>query len=178
MTRMAKGVPYRKYRPNLTEYKGHYKEWWEFSYKAVLENDVRRKRRNWDWNEIKRHRDLCKEYAKLYQTKLQSKKVPREVEARILECEKQLDAFNIIIIRQRVELEVTRFEKLHEKEKSSWFGGWWGGKRAEETKPLSEAAAIGKISKIVHVDVGKDGSVHVFRVYVSKFVFKVLAMQK
>lgn len=144
LSRMAKGAPFRKYRPNLNEYKGHAKEWWQFAYKCVLEHEVRRNRRNWDWNHIRRHRQMCKEYGKVYQTKLQSKKLPVEVQTRLTELEKELDAFNIIIIRQRVELEVARTGTTPEKERS-WFSGWWGGKpKEEESKDATDAAAIGK----------------------------------
>lgn len=143
LSRMARAAPFRKYRPNLQEYKGHAKEWWQFAYKCVLEHEVRRKRNNWDWNHISKHRRMCKEYGNLYQTKLQSKKLSPDVQARLIELEKELDAFNIILIRQRIELEVARVGTAPEKEKS-WFGGWWGGKQQEESKGVSDTAAIGK----------------------------------
>lgn len=75
MDRMSKGIPFRKYRPALTEYRGHYREWWRFAYNCILEHDVKRNRRNWDWNHISAHRSLCKDYGKHYQNKLQTKKV-------------------------------------------------------------------------------------------------------
>lgn len=51
-------------------------------------------------------------------------------------CEKyeeKLDLFNLLLIRQRVELEVEKCGKLQQAQqqtlqKSSWFGGWWGSK--------------------------------------------------
>lgn len=139
MSRMSNAAKYRKYRPNLTEYKGHAKEWWNFAYTCVLEEEVRRNRRNWDWNHISKHRQMCKEYAKVYQQKLQNKKLAAPVETRVNELEKALDAFNIIIIRQRVELEVQR---KPQEEAKSWLRGWWGSKPTEQ-KQLSDTAAIG-----------------------------------
>lgn len=72
MDRMSKGIPYRKYRPNVSSYSGHYREWWQFAYNCVLEGEVRRRRRNWDWLHILNHRTMCKEYGNLYQKKLQN----------------------------------------------------------------------------------------------------------
>ncbi|XP_076294775.1 vacuolar protein sorting 13C isoform X2 [Lasioglossum baleicum] len=139
-----KKAPYRKYRPNLTSYRGHYKEWWHFAYECILEETVRRNRRNWDWNHMKQHRDLCREYANVYQTKLTAKKVAQEIENRLTECEKKLDIFNLVIIRHQIEMEV---ERLAEKEKSlkakrGWFGFLWSTAQTEETEDLNSAAAI------------------------------------
>ncbi|XP_076225482.1 vacuolar protein sorting 13C isoform X3 [Nomia melanderi] len=139
-----KSAPYRKYRPNFTSYRGHYKEWWHFAYTCILEETVRRNRKNWDWNHMKQHRDLCREYAEVYQTKLTTKKVVQEIEDRLTKCEMNLDIFNLVIIRQQIEMEV---ERLAEKEKNlkakrGWFGFLWSGSQAEETQDLNSAAAI------------------------------------
>ncbi|XP_043520214.1 vacuolar protein sorting-associated protein 13 isoform X3 [Frieseomelitta varia] len=141
-----KAAPYRKYRPNLTSYRGHYKEWWRFAYTCVLEETVRRQRRNWDWNHMKEHRDICRTYADAYQTKLTTKKVVHEIEHVLTDCEKRLDIFNLVIIRQKIEMEV---ERLAEKErnlkaKRGWFGFLWSSTQAEETQELNSAAAIMK----------------------------------
>lgn len=145
MSRLAKGAEFRQYRPDLQEYKGHAKEWWHFAYKCVLESEVRRRRKNWDWNHIRWFRQLCKEYGNLYQTKLQSRKVPTEVQKRLTELEKELDTFNIIIIRQRVELEVARPPAADKPAKGGWFSGWFGSKPAEDSKgDGSGPVAIGK----------------------------------
>ncbi|XP_011874480.1 PREDICTED: vacuolar protein sorting-associated protein 13C isoform X2 [Vollenhovia emeryi] len=139
-----KAAPYRKYRPNLTSYRGHYKEWWHFAYTCVLEETVRRCRRNWDWNHMKQHRDTCRAYAEAYQTKLTTKKLAKEIDERLTDCETTLDIFNLVIIRQQIEMEV---ERLAEREKSlkakrGWFGFLWTSSQAEETKDLNSAAAI------------------------------------
>ncbi|XP_076183155.1 vacuolar protein sorting 13C isoform X2 [Ptiloglossa arizonensis] len=139
-----RAAPYRKYRPNLTSYRGHYKEWWHFAYICVLEETVRRNHRNWDWNHMKQHRDFCRKYASIYQTKLTSKKVSQEIEDCLTDCEKKLDIFNLVIIRQQIEMEV---ERLAEKEKNlkakrGWFGFLWSGSQAEEAQDLNSAAAI------------------------------------
>ncbi|XP_023247319.1 vacuolar protein sorting-associated protein 13 [Copidosoma floridanum] len=139
-------APYRKYRPNLTSYRGHYKEWWHFAYTCILEEQVRRARRNWDWNHMKKHRTSCKEYAKVYQKKLTCKRPTAEIEQQLTEHEYTLDIFNLIIIRQQIEMEV---EKLAEKEKElrakrGWFGWVWGSPQQEETQELNTAAAIMK----------------------------------
>nr|XP_012230348.1 PREDICTED: vacuolar protein sorting-associated protein 13C isoform X2 [Linepithema humile] len=139
-----KAAPYRKYRPNLTSYRGHYKEWWRFAYTCILEETVRRCHRNWDWNHMKEHRDTCRVYAEAYQTKLTTKKLVKDTEEQLTDCEKKLDIFNLVIIRQQIEMEV---ERLAEREKSlkakrGWFGFLWSNSQAEETKELNSAAAI------------------------------------
>lgn len=139
-----KAAPYRKYRPKLTSYRGHYKEWWRFAYTCVLEETVRRCHRNWDWNHMKEHRDTCRMYAEAYQTKLTAKKVVKDIEEQLTNCEKKLDIFNLVIIRQQIEMEV---ERLAEREKNlkaqrGWFGFLWSNSQVEETKDLNSAAAI------------------------------------
>ncbi|XP_011706559.1 PREDICTED: vacuolar protein sorting-associated protein 13C-like, partial [Wasmannia auropunctata] len=139
-----KAAPYRKYRPNLTSYRGHYKEWWHFAYTCVLEETVRRCRRNWNWDHMKLHRDTCRAYAEAYQTKLTARKLAKDINERLTDCETKLDIFNLVIIRQQIEMEV---ERLAEREKSlkaqrGWFGFLWNSSQVEETKDLNSAAAI------------------------------------
>nr|CAH7728214.1 unnamed protein product [Callosobruchus chinensis] len=67
MNRMSKGEPYRKYRPNVTSYRGNYHVWWRFAYKSILEEHVRKKRREWNWNNILKYRNTCRAYKDLYQ---------------------------------------------------------------------------------------------------------------
>ncbi|XP_034830205.1 intermembrane lipid transfer protein Vps13 isoform X2 [Maniola hyperantus] len=144
MDRMSKGAPYRKYRPNLNIYKGHYKAWWHFAFKCILEEEVKRRRRNWDWNHMLAHRQLCKDYASAYQSKLSNKgKVSAENKCVLDKAEKTLDLFNLVVIRQKIEMEVERLGKLEEEAKKSrgWFGGWWSGGSSKDDE-LSEGVAI------------------------------------
>ncbi|VVC40207.1 Hypothetical protein CINCED_3A023147 [Cinara cedri] len=127
--RLTKAMPYRKYRPMLKEYKGNYKEWWKFAYKCVLEEDVRRIHRNWDWFHIQSHRKLIQEYRILYKQKLESKKLSAITLNRISELENSLDVMNIILTRQRVENEVEREGKIQEEirkveSERGWFSFW------------------------------------------------------
>lgn len=139
-----KAAPYRKYRPNLTSYRGYYKEWWRFAYTCVLEETVRRCHRNWNWDHMKLHRDTCRAYAKTYQTKLTTKKLVKEIEERLTDYEKKLDIFNLVIIRQQIEMEVERLAKREKtlKAKQGWFGFLWTSSHVEQTKELNSAAAI------------------------------------
>jgi len=129
MDRMSRAAPYRKYRPNVKTYKGHVREWWQYAYTCVLEEEVRRRRRNWDWLHIQNHRKICKDYAKAYQQKLATTKPPAEVVKTCEHCEKCLDVLNIILIRQKIEVEVERRGLLEQQSRSQagWFSGWWGG---------------------------------------------------
>lgn len=146
LDRATKAAPFRKYRPDVSSYRGHYKEWWRFAYKCILEETVKRCRRNWNWLHMKEHRDNCRNYAEIYQMKLTAKKTSKEIEERLTDCERKLDICNLVIIRQRIELEV---ERLAEKEKSlkakqGWFGFLWGSSQTEEIEDLNSAAAIMK----------------------------------
>ncbi|XP_067012189.2 intermembrane lipid transfer protein Vps13 [Anabrus simplex] len=145
---MIRGSPYRKYRPNVPK-KGHAKEWWKFAYTCILEEEVRRKRQNWDWNCMLQHRILCRKYAKAYHTKLTSKKVPADVQEMLAECERLLDVLNIVLVRQKVEVEVERMDrKMQEtKQQASWFSGWFSGGAAKKEEPLSAAAIVKKFEE-------------------------------
>lgn len=139
-----KAAPYRKYRPNLKLYRGHYKEWWRFAYTCILEETVRRCHRNWNWDHMKLHRDTCRAYAKVYQIKLTTKKLAKEIEERLTNYEMKLDIFNLVIIRQQIEMEVERLAKREKTLKANrgWFGFLWTNSQVEETKELNSAAAI------------------------------------
>lgn len=56
---------------------------------------------------MKAHRDMCREYAQVYQTKLTTKKVVKDIEERLTNYEQKLDLFNLVIIRQQIEMEVS-----------------------------------------------------------------------
>lgn len=54
------------------------------------------------------HRQLCRDYASAYQAKLSSKgKVNNECKAVLDKAEKDLDLLNLVVIRQRIEFEVS-----------------------------------------------------------------------
>lgn len=56
---------------------------------------------------MKCHRDTCRNYAQIYQTKLTSKKPPPDIDQQLAEHEHKLDIFNLVIIRQQIEMEVS-----------------------------------------------------------------------
>lgn len=128
--RMSRAYPYRKYRPHGITYKGHFKEWWHFAFRCVLETDIRRRKTNWSWDNMKETRRLCKLYADVYKQKLTSKKPPQLLLDQIEDCEKKLNLQNLVIIRQKVELEVEKLVKEKEvTDSKGWFSGWWGAKK-------------------------------------------------
>ncbi|XP_055373962.1 intermembrane lipid transfer protein Vps13 [Condylostylus longicornis] len=135
MNRMQLGLPYRKYRPYNKSYKGNYKEWWNFAITCILEETVNRKRRNWSWDHIKKHRKFCNEYKELLINKLMSKKPNNTANEMLDFYEKELDLFNLILIRNRVHLEVEKKrqeEQVKSNTKTSWFGGWFGYSSTQE----------------------------------------------
>ena len=54
-----------------------------------------------------RHRSVCHKYADAYQAKLTARKIPADVQSNLDECEKFLDVLNLVLIRQRIEVEVS-----------------------------------------------------------------------
>lgn len=106
MDRMMKGSTYRKYRPYAVKYRGNYKVWWKFAFDSVL-HDIRRRKKNWSWDHMLEHRNLCKSYADVYKTKMTVKKVSSELIATCDFYEEKLDLFSLVVIRQRIELEVS-----------------------------------------------------------------------
>ncbi|XP_059483152.1 intermembrane lipid transfer protein Vps13 isoform X2 [Neocloeon triangulifer] len=142
MDRMARAAPYRKYRPFINNYRGNYKAWWNFAYDCILETEIRRKRKNWDWNHIKRHRDRCRRYEKAFKEKLEAKKPSDELLKEIAELEKKIDVFNIIVLRKRAEVQVQKTRKLEEENKKNagWFGGWFGGGSSADKNSGSDIA--------------------------------------
>uniref|UniRef100_A0A224XG50 Putative vacuolar protein n=1 Tax=Panstrongylus lignarius TaxID=156445 RepID=A0A224XG50_9HEMI len=121
-----RGVKYRKYRPIVSSYKNHYKEWWHFAYTCIVEEDVRRRKRNWDWIHMMAHRNLLKSYRNEYKKKLSTTKPSQEALNKCAKLEQELDALNIVLVRQQVELEVERKEKLSGAA-SGWLSSWWYG---------------------------------------------------
>ncbi|KAJ1520910.1 hypothetical protein ONE63_003990 [Megalurothrips usitatus] len=150
---MSRAAPYRKYRPFVPSYSGHSKDWWRFAYKCILEEEVRRKQRNWNWNFMREHRSLCKSYATAYRQKLTMKKIPAELTIQLQEMENKLDVFNIVLIRQRIEVQVERDqaeELLQKQQRKGWFSSWWGGAaEADAIQPGSAADLAKKIEAVM-----------------------------
>ncbi|XP_070507341.1 intermembrane lipid transfer protein Vps13 isoform X3 [Chironomus tepperi] len=130
--RMSRAYPYRKFRPHGITYRGHYKEWWHFAFRCILETDIQRRKLNWSWENMKETRNLCRLYADLYRQKLTTKKPSQQLLDQIENCEKKLNLQNLVVIRQQIEFEVEKLTKEKEVvESKGWFSGWWGGKKDE-----------------------------------------------
>ncbi|EYC10703.1 hypothetical protein Y032_0054g2508 [Ancylostoma ceylanicum] len=126
---------YLKYRPNLNEFKGHYKEWWHFAYKAILEEKVRRRRNNWSWPRMQAHRKLVREYRDAWLKVMTEKNPGAAVQDIIKKGEEQLDVFNVNVARQQAEMDIDRkgLKRVEDQPQgwlawgASWFGGGGGG---------------------------------------------------
>uniref|UniRef100_A0A914YP04 Chorein N-terminal domain-containing protein n=1 Tax=Panagrolaimus superbus TaxID=310955 RepID=A0A914YP04_9BILA len=120
---------YLKYRPNLIEYRGHYRKWWHFAYKCILEENIRRKRRNWSWKRMKDHRKLVKIYQDAWMKKLTEQNLGRDVINIIKNAEHELDVFNLNIARQQAEMKVDRkgLTRIEDQGWTAWAYSWWGG---------------------------------------------------
>ncbi len=129
--RMARAYPYRRYRPYGIPYKNHYREWWHFAFTCILETDIRRRKKEWSWDHMLENRRLRHLYAEVYKQKLTNKKPSPEILEKCDECEKKLNMHQLVVIRQKIELEIDKLskEKAVEQQKGGWFSGWWGGKK-------------------------------------------------
>ncbi|CAH3166779.1 unnamed protein product [Porites lobata] len=140
--RMATNSRFRKYKPNDPLH-GHAKQWWNYAIKSILEEDVRRKRRNWSWAHMKQHRDLCRKYKDLYKQKLLSNKQTDALDKKLEELENKLDVLNITICRRQAAYEEAaalrkKKKKAEEKKSGGWFSGWFSSKsksKKEEQQP-------------------------------------------
>ncbi|XP_054711435.1 intermembrane lipid transfer protein Vps13-like [Uloborus diversus] len=145
LDRMTVASLYRKYRPNV-QIANHAKQWWQFAITAVLEEDIRRKRRNWSWDNMKSHLDNCKKYKELYVMKLSGKKMNHETVAELNNLEMVLDLFNITLVRKQAELEILRSSKKDAKQQSwgGWFGSFFSKNQHQETNDETTGAKIAK----------------------------------
>uniref|UniRef100_A0AC34RBS8 Uncharacterized protein n=1 Tax=Panagrolaimus sp. JU765 TaxID=591449 RepID=A0AC34RBS8_9BILA len=128
---------YLRFRPNLVEFRGHYKTWWHFAYNCILEENVRRKRRNWSWKRMKAHRQLVHEYQDAWVKKQTEKSPGATVLALIERAEKELDVFNLNVARQQAEMNIDRLEltRLEDQQKQGWGAwakSWFGGSGGEQ----------------------------------------------
>lgn len=155
MERMTKGTPYRKFRPSVT-YHGNYKEWWKFAYNCVVENEVKRKRQNWNWDHICEHRGMCRKYATAYQNKLLSanNKISKDLQCLLDDCEKKLDLFNLVVIRQKIEMEVERLGKAQEEAQKNkgWFSSWWGSSTPKDEEHAESTNIMKQFEKAMTPD--------------------------
>uniref|UniRef100_A0A8D8LZY6 Vacuolar protein sorting-associated protein 13C n=2 Tax=Cacopsylla melanoneura TaxID=428564 RepID=A0A8D8LZY6_9HEMI len=131
LNHMSKASLYRKYRPALDVHQGFAKEWWHFAYRCILEEHVRRRRRNWQWSHMKEHRNQVHTYERAWRAKLTTAKPTAITLAQVEACERYLDAMNIIVVRQKVENAVAREthmkNEMKANENKGWLGGWLGG---------------------------------------------------
>uniref|UniRef100_A0A913HS02 Vacuolar protein sorting-associated protein 13A n=1 Tax=Strongyloides stercoralis TaxID=6248 RepID=A0A913HS02_STRER len=139
---------YVKYRPNLVEYKGHYKVWWKFAYNCVLNENIRRKKENWSWTRMKKHRELFKDYRLAWihnQTETNLSSRDKEI---IEIAEKKLDVFNLNIARQQAEMEIDRQGLKRTEDQPtgwvSWASSWWGGSSTSNTPSTKPTGNIAK----------------------------------
>ncbi|XP_008588038.1 PREDICTED: vacuolar protein sorting-associated protein 13C-like, partial [Galeopterus variegatus] len=145
---MVRNAPYRKYKPYLPLHTNS-RQWWKYAIDSVLEVHIRRYTQMWSWSNIKKHRQLVKNYKMAYKNKLTQTKVSEEMQKQIqydvLEKAEVLesDGFGL---KQQARIEVIRSgQKLKKKcadtgeKRGGWFSGFWGKK---ESKKKDEESLI------------------------------------
>lgn len=75
MDRMTVAGRYRIHRPNLMEYRGHAKEWWNFAFQCILKEEIQRRHQNWSWEHMKFHLEFVRSYKRAWLEKLTNKSI-------------------------------------------------------------------------------------------------------
>ncbi|XP_066022145.1 intermembrane lipid transfer protein VPS13A-like [Pocillopora verrucosa] len=140
--RMTTNSVFRKYKPNVPLH-GHAAQWWSYAITSILEEDVRRRLRNWSWTHMKEHRDLCREYKNLYKKKLLGDKASESLSKDLEALESKLDVLNITICRRQAAYEEAaalrkKKKKVEEKKSGSLFSRFWGKKKSKKEEDESE----------------------------------------
>lgn len=136
---MARAYPYRKFRPYGIGYRGNYREWWHFAFTCILETDIRRRKKHWSWDNMLAYRKIYKLYETSYKLKLTTKKPSQDLLNQVEECEKILNIRSLIIIRQKIELEVEKMGKEQPvAESKGWLSSWWSGKKEDTSANESD----------------------------------------
>ncbi|VIO96842.1 Uncharacterized protein BM_BM5678 [Brugia malayi] len=140
---------YLKYRPHLNDYKGHYRKWWHFAYNAIVEEFVRRRRNNWNWERMKKHRESVRAYKDAWLKKQTEKNLSNKDRNIIEETEEHLDMFNLNIARQQADMEIDRrgLTRLEDQPQGwvNWAKSWWIGGGGVKEKGESVALSSGDI---------------------------------
>jgi hypothetical protein len=152
-------VAYRKWRPTIS-LAGNSREWWKFAFTAILETDVRRRRRNWSWKHMKDHINNRKKYKMLYKKKLMSENLRNEelLVEMLDKLEEQLDMSSIVLARKQVRFEVAdslekrRKEKQAKTENTGYLSGiksWWSKKSNVTSEDKSnEPSSLDLVSEV------------------------------
>ncbi|XP_046845034.1 uncharacterized protein LOC124438866 [Xenia sp. Carnegie-2017] len=102
---------------------------WNYGIMAILEEDIKRRSKNWSWEYIVQHRMNCHKYMNLYKQKLSHKKICENTQKEIDHYEKILDVLNITIWRRQAKIETKKEGKNYElnKQRKKSEGGWFSG---------------------------------------------------
>jgi vacuolar protein sorting-associated protein 13A/C len=84
------------------------------------------------------------DFPQAYYKKLTSKKLSADVVRSLQICEKELDLFNITLVRKQVDLRIEKEgkQKAADAQKGGWFSGWFGG----EAQAPSADSTMGDIA--------------------------------
>ena len=103
--------------------------WWKFSYNCIVENGIRRKKREFSWEYIKGTCDKRKKYTELYKQKLLGKNV-----GDLEKYERELNLIIIVMGRSQAELDTREIlESRKATAKKGWFSGWWSSSASNES---------------------------------------------
>lgn len=149
---------------------------WHFAYNAVVE-DIRRYKREWSWANIKEHRELCRKYYELYETKLNSRRPSTVVTDELRNLENKLNVFNILLVREQVYVQVERSSQHREGSSSNtgWLTGWFS---YGSDKKESNQNELGKKNTTLLVRLLRFQFVSAFFVFAVKKIESVMTLQE
>ncbi|GMR37509.1 hypothetical protein PMAYCL1PPCAC_07704, partial [Pristionchus mayeri] len=79
-----------------------------FAITSILHEVVKRRRNEWSWKRMKKHRSLFNSYMQAYREKRTSSTLSKENEKIIENAEEKLDLWNLNLARTRVEMEIEK----------------------------------------------------------------------
>ncbi|CAJ0945485.1 unnamed protein product, partial [Mesorhabditis belari] len=95
-----------------------------FAYTCIPEGKARRRRRNWSWERIKRHRQLVRDYRDAWVKHQTEKSLPGSVAELVKKAEDTLNVFNANIARQQTEMEIDRKGLTRVEDQPQGIMGW------------------------------------------------------
>lgn len=116
-----------------------------------METEIKRRKRDWSWENMKGHLNMCRSYANAYRTKLTAKKLASDVQQCLDRNEEHLDLFNLVLIRKRVNFEVEQSGILQKPQQQSggWLSSWWSAAKTEESADKDKDICKSKVNTYV-----------------------------
>ena len=138
---------YRKFRPTVPlSGKANVKLWWNYAIQSVIHDS---RGIAYSGKRMVEFVRVSKTYRKLYFEKLTKTSINKDAADKISECETKLDAFNIVLQRQKAEMEAKRLGLLQTANKGGggWFSGWFSSKKESSPPPATDTSSAASLAR-------------------------------